>query len=290
MPFAPCYPPGRIYVAGVRHDANIVRRRSTLLAVRTAIAALLAVSMAFVAACSTQSDAGFEYLRVTVGGESVLGISKKGLQIRGLVIFFQGPEQDEFVLTADAPHTSMTNALTNAGFAVIAGHGSANIFQSSDAVRNYGEIAGMATAQFRTHNIYFLAESLGALSAVRLLALSRTSQVRGLAAINPALDLDAAPPELRGEFESSDPTESIDSLNPLGFPLDSMQGKMLRFYVTPTDAVIATGANALAFQRRFGPVADISIVQCTGVHLDPSCIQGDDIVKWFAKLEYRAEP
>jgi hypothetical protein len=45
----------------------------------------------------------------------------------------------------------------------------------------------------------------------------------------------------------------------------------------------------MAFRARFGEVADISIIECTGAHLDPSCIQPDDIVDWFKKLEYRTQ-
>lgn len=261
-----------------------------MLSPRAAVAFLLAVFLTLVASCATEPATEFSYMRVTVGGESVLGISKKDIQIRGLVVFFQAPDKDEFVLTGDGAHTSLTQALTNAGFAVIASNARENIFLKPGAVQSYAEIAGRATAQFKTHNIYFLAESLGALAAVTLLSAIQTDQVRGMAAINPALNLDTAPSEFRAEFEASRPDMPIDSINPLNLPPDSFDGKKLRFYVSPTDDFVPTEANALAFQERFGSVANISIAQCTGGHLDPTCISGEDIVKWFTELEYRAEP
>lgn len=46
-------------------------------------------------------------------------------------------------------------------------------------------------------------------------------------------------------------------------------------------------ANATAFQAKYGFAADISVVLCTGDHVDPSCFRGDDVVSWFDGLASR---
>ena len=95
---------------------------------------------------------------------------------------------------------------------------------------------------------------------------------------------------LRRTIAASYPRESLASVDPMTFAANDFVGKHLRFYVTPTDSLVPTNTNALAFQSRFGSAADISTVSCTGPHLDPSCIQGEDIVKWFSQLESNAKP
>jgi hypothetical protein len=62
----------------------------------------------------------------------------------------------------------------------------------------------------------------------------------------------------------------------------------MKFYVSPGDTRVRAETNALAFQARFGSVADIEIANCSGDHGDSSCFQGDDVVKWFTALEKRS--
>ncbi|HEX2283667.1 MAG TPA: alpha/beta hydrolase, partial [Mycobacterium sp.] len=111
-----------------------------------------------------------------------------------------------------------------------------------------------------------------------------------LAAINPVLNLGKPPAEHRAAIAASYPSQSPESVDPMKLPARAFQGKHMRFYVTPTDSLVPSDANALAFRTRFDSAADISIVSCTGAHLDPSCIQGDDIVKWFSHLESNEKP
>jgi pimeloyl-ACP methyl ester carboxylesterase len=258
------------------------------LALLTAIAVVVAVTS--VPSCSRDPKKEFDYVRVQLNGQPVLGVTKRGVEPRGVVVFFHGLDKDQFILTADEIHTHLTDVLTSSGFAVVAGQAGGNAFGNPDSQNHYAAITKMGIERFRVQNVFFLAESMGALAAINLLASPDSKRVRGLAAISPALNLESTPPQYRDAVAAAYPGEPLESVNPLNLPVEAMQGKKLRFYVTPQDAIVSTKKNARAFDARFGSVADISIVDCTGAHLDASCIQPEDIVAWFKKLEYRVNP
>jgi pimeloyl-ACP methyl ester carboxylesterase len=241
--------------------------------------------------CSEATPEGFEYLRVTVDGQQTLGISKKDQPPRGVVIYFHGPDADEFAITSDEPHRLMTEKLVNAGFALVSSQASGNAFGNPQSQRNYRELANMSIEHYRVENVFFLAESIGAVAAVNLMVAAGTTRIRGLAAINPAMDLaNATAPYAPFVAESYTDRPTLDSTNPMNLPPNAFAGKRIRLYVSKDDDVVPAGANALAFQRRFGGEADISVVDCAGRHGDASCVQGDDVLKWFSALERRVEP
>ena len=255
--------------------------------VRMAVGAVLAVTA--VAACSPQAPTELDYMRVSVDGQPTLGIVSRDVPPRAVVIFFHGLDNHEGSLIADEPHQELTDDLVNAGFAVIASNVGGNAYGNPASQRNYRELAKQAVEHYRVENVFLLAESMGAIAAANLLASDDPPKILGLAAISPVLNLADPPAEHREAIASSFPAESIDAVDPMGLPPEEFQGKNVRIYATPEDSLVLTDANALTFQARFGPVADISIVACTGPHLDRSCIQGDDIVKWFTQLESDAQ-
>jgi pimeloyl-ACP methyl ester carboxylesterase len=253
------------------------------------------VALALVVAtsgCAQPTPEGFEYLRVTVDGQQTLGISKQDQSPRGVVIYFHGPDADEFAITSDEPHRLMTEALVNAGFAVVSSRASGNAFGNPQSQRNYRELANMAIEHYRVENVFFLAESMGAVAAVNLMvAAAETTRIRGLAAINPAMDLaNATASYAPFVAESYADRSTLDSTNPMNLPPNAFAGKRIRLYVSKEDEAVPAGANAFAFQRRFGGEADISVVDCAGRQGDASCLQGDDVLKWFSTLERRVEP
>lgn len=267
-------------------------RRSARIGWIRALAAGVTLALAATSsACSDLSPEGFEYLRVTVDGQQTLGISKQDQPVRGVVIYFHGPDADEFSITSDEPHRIMTEKLINAGFAVVSSKASGNAFGNPQSQRNYRELANMSLIHYRVENVFFLAESMGAVAAVNLLVTAGTTRIRGLAAINPAMDLANSPPSYApfvAQSYADRPT--LELTNPMNLPAYAFAGTRIRIYASKDDEVVPAGPNALAFQRRFGGEADISVVDCAGRHGDPSCVQGDDLLKWFSSLEQRVEP
>jgi pimeloyl-ACP methyl ester carboxylesterase len=236
------------------------------------------------ASCSDQRTVQFEYFRVTVDGQQTLGISAKDVMIRGIIIFFHGVGGDEFSLTVDQAHKDMTAALVNAGFAVVASRAGGDAWGNPASQQNYLRLAGMAADHYRTENVFFLAESMGAIAALNLFTKYETQRIRGLAAINPVLDLTEVAPQYQPTVDGLYPNEAAISANPMDLPLNALSGKKIRFYIRSDDA--ALDATTAEFQRKFGSVADISLIRC-GQH-DGSCFQGADILRWFSLLENRA--
>jgi hypothetical protein len=249
------------------------------------LALVLALILSITTSCSRQ-DSGFDYLRIQVDGQSTLAVMKKDIMIRGIVVYFHGIDQDEFAVTLDGARKALTYKLVNAGFAVVSSHAGGNAFNDSATLENYRQLGSMAMQHFQIQNIYFLAESLGAIPAINLF-VSDYTPVRGFAAINPALDFASATSEWPA-FAATYPPAETQVRNPMSFPFSALRGKNIRFYASPGDSLVRADANALAFQNRYQSVADISVVKCAGQNGDASCMQSDDIVKWFTQLDRRA--
>ncbi|TFV59921.1 alpha/beta hydrolase [Mycobacterium sp. PS03-16] len=257
--------------------------------VRRSIAALVVSVATVVASCAPQPPPELDYMRVSIDGQPTLGIVKRDVEARGVVVFFHGLDHQEYSLIEDEPHQELTETLVNAGFAVVASKAGGNAYGNSASQRNYRELAKEAVEHYRVANVFLLAESMGAIAAANLLASGDPPQMLGLAAISPVLNLAHPPAEHREAIALSFPDKSIESVDPIGLPTDNFQSKKIRIYASPEDPLVSRDANALAFQARFGQVADISMVSCTGPHGDPSCVQADDLVKWFTQLESDAE-
>lgn len=253
---------------------------------RAALAAVMAIAITMTSACQRSEAIGYEYFRVTVDGQSTLGVSKKDATVRGVVVFFHGLDGNEFSMTSDEAHNAVTDALVNAGFAVVASQAGGNAFGNPASQNNYLALGYAALQRYRVDNIFFLAESMGALPALNLLASTEPGRIRGLAAINPILSLDSMHPEY-GPFiaKSYQHQWEIDSANPLLRPPEAFRGKPIRMYVSRDDP--AAAVDSTAFRDRFGST-DISIAECAGARGDQSCFQADDVLKWFASLEQRA--
>jgi hypothetical protein len=263
--------------------ADAIRRKF-----HAAIAFALAVMLALVTSCSKGADRSFEYFRVTIDGQQTLGTSAKGAMVRAVVIFFHGVGGNEFSITADDAHTSLTTALVDADFAVFASNAGGDVWGDPASQRNYLQLGGVASQHYGTENIFFVAETMGAIAAANLLSGHAIPRVRGFAAINPVLDLAAVNPEYKPSIEATYPDRSFGAVNPMRLPPDSFRGTKMRFYADPDDQAVPAKDNALPFRQRFGSDSDISIVDCHNRADGPSCFQGDDLVRWFTKLEARS--
>lgn len=263
-----------------------IRRPS---AVRSLLVLVLCVVMVSATACGDrQKGVEYEYLRLTVDGQETLGIAGKDKLIRAVVVYFHDAGDDEFAMTADEPHAKLTSALVNAGFAVVASRASGDAWGNAASQRNYIYVGGTAAQHYRTENVFFLADGMGAIAAANLLAAGPTVRVRGFAAINPVFDLKAVAPQYESAVAKMYPDASIHEVNPMALPFNAFKGKSMRFYVSPDDQVVRSDANARAFAARFGSVSDIAVVECASKDGNAACYQGDDLVKWFAEQEKRS--
>ncbi|MFC8315036.1 alpha/beta hydrolase [Gordonia sp. NPDC057258] len=248
---------------------------------RIGIGVFLAM-MLVVTACSSVDDGDLTRTRAVVDGEATLSVVDPDVTTRGVVVYFHGLDEDEAILDKDDPHRGLVRELADAGYAVVASRAGGNAFGNTASQANYAELAAWAVDRYRVSDIFFLAESMGAIAAVNLMAEDRDLQPRGLAAIGPALSFEQAPDDYRTAIAEANPDPA--EVDPMRLPVESLRGNNFRFYVSPGDTLVPTSTNADAFRGRFGAVADISIVECTGPHLDASCLQGEDVVTWFSSL------
>jgi len=254
---------------------------------RTWLASLITVLVVVVTSCSNTEAAveKYDYFRITVDGQQTLGVSGKDKIVRGVVIFFHGLDGDEFSFSAERVRREFTAELVDAGFAVVSSAAGGNAFGNSSSRQNYLYLGGEAANHYHTENFFLVAESMGALTAVNLMASLQTLRFRGLAAINPILDMSTIPTRYKGEFDRAYPNGDFEDSNPINLPLDSLRDMKMRFYVSEGVSDVPAAQNALAFKARFGYVSNISVVKCSGGSGDASCFQGQDLVKWFSGVE-----
>ncbi|WP_422745657.1 alpha/beta hydrolase [Mycobacterium sp. WMMD1722] len=240
----------------------------------------MAVLIATFTACARQE---LEYYRLTLDGENAVGVSRKGAEPRGIVLFFHGMDRDETILDVDEPHRELTEALTGAGYVVVASRAGGNVWGNAASRRVYADLAYGSAEHYGVDKLFLLSESMGAIAATNLMAGGEFN-ISGMVAINPLLDVRSLEPKYVAQAEDANSDVPISAVNPIDIPVAKMKDEKLRFYVTPDDQLVPTDRNATAFERRYGGVADISTVMCSGEHMDPSCIQGKDIVAWFNSL------
>lgn len=248
---------------------------------------IIGIAMAMVAlatatvGCSSSGD-GLTRVRAVVAGENTLSIWNDTVTTRGVVVYFHGLDRDETILEMDASHRELIRRLTDAGYAVVASRAGGNAYGNRESQDDYAELAVTAIADRRVSDLFFLAESMGTVAAVNLMAKRPDLRPRGLAAIGPALNLAAVADDYRSSLLGANP--DVSETDPMRLPVESLAGQKVRFYASPDDVLVPTASNADAFRARFGSVADVSIVECSGRHLNSSCVNGEDVVSWFSMI------
>ncbi|TSD95445.1 lysophospholipase [Gordonia rubripertincta] len=233
------------------------------------------------AGCASPAD-GLTRTRGVVAGENTLSIWNDAVTTRGVVVYFHGLDRDETILEMDEPHRELTRRLTDAGYVVVASRAGGNAYGNKESQDDYAELAVTAAAQHRVSDVFFLAESMGTVAAVNLMAKRPDLRPRGLAAIGPALNFGAVADDYRPSLLGANP--DVSETDPMRLPVESLAGQRFRFYVSPDDVLVPTASNADAFRARFGSVADVSMIECSGEHLNSSCVNGGDVVSWFSAI------
>ena len=247
---------------------------------------LLVVVLTLVAAACRTDDEPYAYMRAYVAGQSSYAIAPKDDTPKAIVVYFHGVDTDESVITGDDKHERLTHALVDAGYAVVASNAGGNVFGNAASRNSYIALANLAREHYGVKDVYFLAESMGAIAALRIAASAPTPErggPLGVAAISPALDLGDPPAQFVPAIDAAFAGESIDDANPMAIDPAELRGKPVRFYVSSADTVVPR-AQAVAFADKYGAAAPLSIVDCAGDHVDESCMQGAAIVAWFDSL------
>jgi hypothetical protein len=237
-----------------------------------------------VTACSAQQPVPYDYVRVFLHEQGVLGLSLRDTDPTRIAVYFHGLDNNEKVLLDDT-HRPLVDNLVNAGFAVVASNAGGNVFGNAGSQFDYLELIRFAQEHYGGPlPLYFIAESMGAIAATNIYAKVPELDVLGLAGISPALDFDTAEEGVRPAIAAAHAPESPAAMNPLALPPELLEGKHFRFWASDADTAVPAALNAKAFEQQFGAVADVTVASCTGEHADPSCIPAEAILEWLNQL------
>lgn len=255
----------------------ITRRtwRATYRSGRAALVlALTVLTVGAMVSCSDSKDE-FSYLRIQVDGQPTLAIAKNDILIRGIVMYFHGLNQDEFSMSTG--YRDLTKDLVDAGFVVVSSKANGNDYANPRTIHAYQQLASMAMQHYSIANIYFLAESVGAVPAMNLLA-ANYSALRAMAAIDPVLEM--PPPAVTADGAGLQPPMPVQ--NPMDIAPDALSGQHIRLYLSAGQS--SARNHVTAFKDRFGAAAGIDVVDCPDPRM---CPPSHDLLDWFVAMETR---
>lgn len=247
-----------------------------------AMAATIAV-LSGMLACSTDKY-GFKLYATKVNGSGTLGLSDSGQPVKALIVYFHGADQKASVIEDDQKHTDFFDPLLRAGYAVVSADAGGNAFGNPASRDAYRKLIVAALAKYGDVPVFFVAESMGALAALALIADDSAHSIKGMVGVSPLMGL---PPDIRtvSFIKGVWGGEVPDSGDPLSWPPEMLANRNFLLYASRDDRVIPADASAQAFALRFGAVARIETVDCAGGHVAVACYQGDGVKKWFANLD-----
>jgi pimeloyl-ACP methyl ester carboxylesterase len=252
-------------------------------------------SIVGVAGCSGTTDKAAaqppqsQVQQLQVGGQGAVAVVP-GQPPVGLVIYLHGVDDDASTIVGEDKRVAVVNQLVADGYVVAASDAYFNAWGNPSSQDAYVALAADLSQRYGTSRTFLLAESMGGAAGLQILANDRIPGVLGLAGISPLVDIDVAVDEgqeasLRKAYGGALPA---DTDNPAKLPTADFAGKHLRFYLAPKDEVVVSAKNADPLVERIGSVADVSVVNCQGGHVDDSCFQPDDLAGWFNHLAQAA--
>jgi pimeloyl-ACP methyl ester carboxylesterase len=236
-------------------------------------------------ACSTENkDYSLHLDEAHVDGPQTLGLSETDAQVKGLVVYFHGADQTARVIRDDEKHRNLFDSLLRQGYAVVAADAGGNAFGNPASRDDYRRLIVAARSKYGAVPVTFVAESMGALSALALLRENTDRTINGMVAISPLVGL---PPQARAVsfIESQWDGTVPDAADPMTWPPQTFAHRKFRFYIPDGDHVVPSGATGADFAARFGQAATVQIVGCSGGHVDSACYQGADVEKWISGLD-----
>ena len=257
--------------------------RRLLVALATVLLACGLVSCSKDGAKDGSKDYGFQVAEVEVNGPGTLGISESGHDVKGLLVYFHGADQTARVIRDDEKHRNLFDPALRSGYAVVAADAGGNAFGNPASQQQYRRLIAAAREKYGAVPVFFVAESMGALAALRLINEDHDGQVKGMVGVSPLMGI---PPAARKVAYITGPWGGTveASADPMTWPPSAFANRAFRLYLPKADTVIPAGATGKDFAAQFGSVATIDIVECEGGHVASPCYQGDDVEKWIGTL------
>lgn len=227
-----------------------------------------------------------QVVRLQVGGQPAVAVVPNTDAPRGLVLYLHGFGGDAASLEDGEEQVRIVDRLVADGYVVAASDAHLDAFGNAASQQDHVDLAAELTRRYETSRTFLLAESMGGVAGTQILASDRIPHLLGMAAVSPLIDLDVArgteqESSLRRAYGGSLPTGVA---NPAAQPASAFAGTHLRFYLAAEDELVVSADNADPLVARLRNVADVSVVACSGGHVDSSCFQAEDVAGWFGAL------
>ncbi|SHT77991.1 Alpha/beta hydrolase family [Mycobacteroides abscessus subsp. abscessus] len=240
----------------------------------------LVATLCCVSSCSRHE---LNIVTTDLGVPNTLGLSA-GHDLKGLVVYFHGSDQNARVIQDDTKHADFFKPVLRAGYAVVAADADGNAYGNLKSRDDYRTLIEAALKKYGAAPVFFVAESMGALAALALLREDIDHRVKGMVGVTPLMALPPAARQISFILGAWGGTMVPNEADPVTWPDDAFGGRKFRLYHSGSDAVVPDIAGAVAFDTRFARVADITMVNCKGGHVAPDCYRGDDVAKWMSEL------
>lgn len=265
------------------------RRSAPRRSVRVVVGGLAALGL--LVGCGSSSSSSTEpaasdepeVVDLEIGGQQAVAVVPPGDSPTGLVLYVHGHGETHDSLQGGADQARVTERLVADGYVVAASDAHFDAWGNQASQQDYVALAAELKSRYGTPQTFLLAESMGGVAALQILAGDQIPDLAGLAGISMLVDPTVAAEtqygeELRAAYGGQLPT---GTQNPLNLPAEQFAGDHIRLYIAPADTTVVYAQNAEPFLAKLQGVADVSVVSCEGGHIDPSCFQPDDLADWF---------
>lgn len=186
----------------------------------------------------------------------------------------------------------LTNALTNAGYAVASNNQHGNNWGNQAAVNDLFETYKRFRDMHNLGPVVILAQSMGGMSAMNAIIQKRIPGIRGFYGIFPATNLAAI--YAAGQFaadirtaygisaDGSDYAAKTAGMDPALREGWEFQGVPMRFHHSPADTLVGKGSNSDMIAAKVLPyTSEAVVITTTGEHGDPSNFNDTDMLAFF---------
>ena len=196
----------------------------------------------------------------------------------GLVVFLHGWGQTRWSLLARREEATVANAVSDAGFTILAADGLGKAWGDPASVDDYAELIARTRSEYRLRDVFLMGESMGGLATMQL--ARRLPEVRAATAWFPVCDIRTMhQPRFQASIRDSWAGRSRAPVSPV-----QVGDTPMLVWASPQDTVVTAATNAavcVAEAKAAG--ADVTYFRTTGEHGDPSNYQPGVVVTFFEK-------
>jgi pimeloyl-ACP methyl ester carboxylesterase len=195
-----------------------------------------------------------------------------------LVVFLHGWGQTRWSLLSRREENTVATALSEAGFTVLTADALGKAWGDPASVRDYERLIARTQQRYGLRDVFLLGESMGGLATMQI--ADRLADVRAVAAWFPVCDLRTMrQPKFQQSIEDAWGGRDRAPVSPV-----AVGDTPMMVWASEADTVVHTPTNtAVCVARARAAGADVTFVETTGEHGDPSNYQPATVVRFFER-------